>query len=737
TRIPPLLAADGPTILLQPRRVAARSLTRRIAAERGWTVGREVGWQIRFERNFGPETRLLVATEGILTRRLESDPLLSDFTTVVLDEFHERSVHSDLALALAREAFRSRDDLRLVVMSATLDATRVAEYLGCDVVEVPGRVHPLEIEYAPRATVAGAVEALLKSDSGDVLVFLPGAREIRDAEQELRSGAGRDLDVLPLHGGLTPEEQDSALQQSARRKVILATNIAETSLTVEGVSAVVDGGLHRIVRFDESRGIDELVTERIPRDSAEQRAGRAARTGAGRVIRLWDERDFLEAHREPEILRVDLAPLLLDIIAWGGDPHAFPWFDPPRPEKIDAALELLERLDAIDGRRIAPIGQRMQKFPLHPRLARVLIEAGPSRRAAALCAVISEPVSWRGGDVATDSDVLTLVDHIESLPFGVRRAAEEIGRIASAVLRGSSSDESDAALRRALFLGFADRVARRRSPGTDRFLMANGSGAILSRDSGVKSAEWIVAVDVDGGARRSGPEALIRMASAVDPEWLAPTGTDTGHRLADDGRSVTATRRAWYGRILLSESPDRPVPEVASGLLVDAVLTRPADARSEQLLRRLRFAGVFLDLERTVSTALEGVTSLPRGFDLLQLISHRDRKKLDQLAPESLPVPSGRNVHLDYRDDGSVIAPVKLQELFGLAETPRIGPNQVPVVFSLLGPNGRPVQTTSDLRSFWERTYPEVRKELRGRYPRHPWPEDPWNATPTARTKKR
>jgi len=343
TRVPPALMADGPVILLQPRRVAARAIAARIADERGWTLGREVGWQVRFERRFSTETRLLVVTEGVLTARLQTDPLLSDFTTIVLDEFHERSVHADLAIALARQAWRARADLRIVVMSATLESTTVSAFLdGCPVIDVPGRAHPLDMAYAPERSVAQAAADVLAATDGQVLCFLPGAPEIRRAMTEIQQKVGGAVEVVPLHGSLDADAQDLALRPSSRRRVVVATNIAETSLTVPGVTAVVDSGLHKVARYDADRGIDSLETERITADAADQRAGRAGRLGPGIVRRLWDPRDRLRPHREPELHRIDLSGTVLDVIAWGGDPRTLEWFERPDEDAVAAALALLD-----------------------------------------------------------------------------------------------------------------------------------------------------------------------------------------------------------------------------------------------------------------------------------------------------------------------------------------------------------------------------------------------------------
>jgi ATP-dependent RNA helicase HrpB len=738
TRVPPGLVSDGPVFLLQPRRVAARSIARRIADEQGWTLGGEVGFQVRFERRFGRDTRLLVATEGVLTRRLQSDPLLSAFRTIVLDEFHERSLHADLALAFARQAWRAREDLRLLVMSATLDAGPVSRFLGdCPVIEVPGRPHPIEIRYDPRRSMAEAVRSVVAGPGGHVLCFLAGVPEIRRTLAELGSGVPAAR-LLPLHGTLSADEQDRALAPSSERKVVLATNVAETSLTVEGVTDVVDSGQHKVLRYDASRGLDRLELERIPADSAAQRAGRAGRTGPGRVLRLWDERDRLRPRREPEIERVDLAGPLLEVLAWGGDPEGFEWFEAPPAERRQAGMRLLERLGAVSGRRLTPEGRAMQGLALHPRLARFLLAAGGGERAAAVCAVLGE--GWRPivrwDPETTDSDALAAADHLRDAPPGVRAAARELTQLAGPE---SSADEvsGDEPLLRALLAGFPDRVARRREAGSKRLLLASGQGAVLGNESGVREGELVVALEVAGGAAGVGPEPIVRVASRIERAWLEGVTVETEHRLDEASGSVRAFARDMYDSLVLGERPVPPDGEVAGAILVEALERRGLGEAADRLGRRLRVARIEFDLRASALAACRGQTSLPRLDDPESWLDPTTRARLDRMAPERLVLPSGRTTVLEYREDGSVGAAAKLQELFGLGETPLVGPGKVPVVFELLAPNGRPVQTTRDLRGFWERTYPQVRKELRGRYPRHPWPEDPWTAEPTHRTKKR
>ncbi len=734
TRVPPALAAGGRTILLQPRKIAARSIARRIAVERGWEPGREVGWQVRFERRFTRQTNLLVATEGILTARLQSDPLLEEFRTVVLDEFHERSLHADLALALVRQAARARGDLRIVVMSATLDAAPVAEFLDdCPIVEVPGRPFPVEIGYAPHETTTAAIRRRLDGDGGHILCFLPGAPEIRRLQRKLGEIPG--VRILPLHGSLEPSAQDAALARTDSRKLILATNLAETSLTVDGVTDVIDSGTHKVLRRDPSSGIDRLETERISLDSAEQRSGRAGRTGPGHAVRLWDPRDRLRAHREPEIQRVDLAGPFLEILAWGDHPAEFDWFEAPPGEATASALELLERLGAVSDGKITPLGKSLRRFPMHPRLSRVLLAAGGSAEAVAACTVLAERWSPPGPATATDSDILAFADRIAEAPHHVRATARQIERqLRELAIEPGTHDE--VALRRAIIEGYPDRVARRRRTDGDRLVLASGHGAVLTPDSGVRRAEFLVALDVQAGSRGPGSEARVRSASAIEREWLTPTRSEVVHTFDIQANVVRALERSYYDKIVLAER-DAPVdPEEATRILVDTIVVRGLSPSNEASRRRIKFAGLKIDLRRILSRACAGRTSVP-NFDLLDWLPFETRRDLDRLAPTEIAVPSGRKVRLEYREDGEVVASVKLQELFGLAATPNVGPAKTPLTLSLLAPNGRPVQTTRDLASFWNRTYPEVRKELRGRYPKHPWPEDPWSAEPTARIRRR
>jgi ATP-dependent helicase HrpB len=729
TRVPPALVADGPVILLQPRRVAARAIARRIAAERGWTIGREVGWQVRFERQFSKDTQLLVATEGVLTARLQQDPTLDDFRTVVIDEFHERSVHADLGLALARQAWIARDDLRLVVMSATLDARQVQAFLDdCPIVDVPGRTFPLEISYRPGAAIEEAViDAHAQSRDGALLAFLPGAPEIRRAADRLAPQlAAKGVDVLPLYGSLDAEEQDAALRPSGRPRVILATNLAETTLTVPDVVMVVDTGLHKAARYDPERAIDSLETERISRDSADQRAGRAGRARAGAAIRLWDARDRLRPHREPEIARVDLMTVVLDLCAWGAKPRAFEWFEPPPASAIDAAVTLLRRFDAIDaGDRLTAVGRTLVRLPLHPRLGRILLAANGAPEAARACAWLAERHVMPPRHGTTSCDLLATVDREQALPPHVVRVAREI---AEACRRAIGTEPitgiSEQAFRQAVLTGYPDRVARRRAPTGDRLVLASGSGAKLARESGVHDAEFLVAVDVTAGTSGPGAEALVRVATRVEREWLQTTSKEIRHEMTDAG--VRAWRVDRYDDLILSEHPVPVDPEAAAALVAEAYIKRGPTDEDRELIDRLRFAGAAED--ETFATLVRHASHGARRLDDVRLADHLPPEiaaRLDRDAPRFLALPAGRRTRLEYRGDGRVVAAVKLQHVFGLKQTPRLGRSKTPVTFELLAPNGRPAQVTNDLESFWATGYAIVRRELRARYPKHAWPEDP------------
>jgi ATP-dependent helicase HrpB len=803
TRVPPALfdaglAGRGQVIVLEPRRLAARAAARRIADERGGAVGDEVGYHVRFDRRCGPRTRILAVTPGILLRFLLDDPFLERAGVVIFDEFHERGLESDLALGLVRLVQQTvRPDVRIAVMSATLAAGPVAEYLGgCPVVEAEGRVYPVEILYEPRrqsqqwpAATARAVEGILDRTPGDVLVFLPGLHEIRQTARHLEAlAAERDLAVVPLYGDLPPGEQDAALLPQRRRKVVLATNVAETSVTVEGVTGVIDTGLARTLLFDAGVGLDRLRLTPISRASADQRAGRAGRTAPGVCLRLWSA----AAHRarpeqaEPEIRRVDLAGAILQLLAFGEtDLERFPWPEPPRPAAVAQGRALLRRLGAADDAGVTPLGRTLARLPVHPRLGRLLVEGhrlGQPGRAALAAALLSErdpfPREEGGPRHATRSDVLDRVEVLEAFERGAavpgsetlnRGAARSVLR-ARDQLRRSLRDGSldlahepavspDDAVLRALLAAFPDRVSRRRERGGRRGLMVGGRGVRLAPGSGVSESQLFVCVEVDAGQG----EALVRQASSVEREWLPPglIRTATEVEFDEAAERVSARRRVLYEDLVLEDEPaNLPGTEEVARVLCAAASRRPGRISPEPdspagvfrtRARCLRNWMPELELpaldeadEREVLAWLcHGCRSFAelRKADWLGAfrgrLSREQNLAVDREAPERLTVPSGSHLALRYEEGRPPVLAVRIQEVFGLRETPRVAAGRMRVLLHLLAPNYRPQQVTDDLASFWANTYPVVRKELRARYPKHAWPEDPLTAPPERRPRRR
>jgi ATP-dependent helicase HrpB len=836
------LAGGRAVTVVEPRRIAARAAAEYVARARGGLVGGEVGYRVRFARKGGGATRLWFLTEGVFSRDLARDPFLEEVGVVVLDEFHERHLQSDVALAVVRELQDTvRPDLKLVVMSATLDTDKLAHYLpGSQTLTSEGRAHPVDIQYedanhgrhvVDRVVAAIRRELVARSGRGgpggrraerlsgsergdplgprdrfpapdDLLVFLPGAAEIRRVATELASTADEDgVDVLTLHGDQPLDEQARALRRGPRRRVVLATNVAETALTVEGVSVVIDSGLARSMRFDVRTGLDRLRLGPISRSSATQRAGRAGRLGPGRCIRLWSRAEEVgrRDHDVPEILRVDLGRTLLELAAWGlRDPAALAWLDAPPLAAVERARALLTSLGALGpSQEPTDVGRRMLAMPVAPRLARMLVEAedlGAPSDGALVAALASERDIVRavrvfgaatgplGGGATRDwppgpSDLLLRMDLFadaaragfsatacERLGLDVRavRAVEHTRR-QLARRRDDADAASGETLRRCVLAGFPDRVCRRREQAGARAVMVGGTGVVVAPESVVRDAELFVAIDVDGGER--GSEARVRLASAVERPWLAevfPGSVTTERRVDFDagrGRAVARTITR-YCDLLLAEHVRTDVdPAEAAAALAEAVARDPLAALGdrpdvEQLLARLAFLGrampelslpedpgaLLADAVAALASGMRSLGELARADvpgALAGLLTHAQRSALERQAPAEWTLPSGRRARVRYARDRPPSAAARIQELFGLAATPRLAGGRVPLVLELLAPNQRPMQITDDLASFWRTTYAQVRAELRGRYPRHPWPEDPTTATPTSRARRR
>jgi ATP-dependent helicase HrpB len=805
TRVPIALldvipAAAGKIIMLEPRRLAAVSAARWMSRSLGEEAGGTVGYSIRFDSCSSSNTRIEVVTEGILTRRIQNDPLLEGVAMVIFDEFHERSIHADLGLALCLDVQRQvRADLKILVMSATLDCEPLSRLLGdATVVSSAGRSFPVEEIYLdnqhhgplPARVVAATLRALADT-AGDVLVFLPGAGEIRSCAARLAEAglAQRGISIHPLYGDLPFDQQQSAIQPGRQRKVVLATSIAETSLTIEGVRTVIDCGLSRRLRHDQGSGMNRLVTVRESKASAEQRRGRAGRLAAGVCYRLFSRHTYqaMTPHTPPEILDSDLAPLLLELTAWGvTDPASLSWLDPPPAAALSSARQLLQDLAALDGAgRVTALGGAMARLPLHPRLSRLLLRArdlGCPDTGCDLAALLSERdiVRRTPGGNTTGRNVTSVSERLEvfqewrrsdrvgeDADVGALKAVERVSgqlrRLPGISSKRSSSSCDTDSLCRLLLAAYPDRVARLREGGEGRYLLANGRGARLASAAAVTRIPLLIAVSVAGGDQGEG---LIHLAETIPEELLR---TELGQRIetreqidwdAREGR-IVAARGEFLGAVCLSSRAFTPGPEALLPTVVEAVrasglglLTRN-DAflqfQSRVLLLRQAFpadgwpdlsdAALLESLETWLAPAISGVRNAQQlaavncAAALLVLLDYRQRQALDELAPTHLTVPSGSRIRLDYCEGELPVLAVKLQELFGLADTPTIAKGRVAVLLHLLSPAGRPLQVTRDLKGFWDGSYHQVKKEMKGRYPRHPWPDDPWNAAPTRRAK--
>ena len=802
TTVVPLALLDEPwlagrsILILEPRRLAARAACARMATLRGEVAGETVGYRIRFDSKISSRTRIEVLTEGILTRRLQTDPELKNVGLLIFDEFHERHLHADLALALCLDSQRTvREDLKILVMSATLDGTAVAKLLGnVPVVTSEGRRYPVDVRYLTREppgplpqTVCDVVLDSLGKEEGDVLVFLPGAREIRRVQELLEARVASRVDVFPLYGDLPWELQDRAIQRSAdRRKIVLATPIAETSLTIEGVRVVVDSGYARVPQFDPRSGLSRLTTMRISRASSEQRAGRAGRLAPGVCYRLWSEttQRGLVPQSPPEIRAADLAPLALELAAWGvRDARTLSWLDPPPEAAFRRARELLTELEALDDSgKITKTGRAMVRLPLHPRLSHMLFAAQPLGLDALACdiaALLSErdilAGEWRRSvDFSQRLEALWAFrqhgrqgaqSHLAD-PSGcarVNQAARQFRRLLSVSESAHAADAGAAGL--LLALAYPDRVALARVPGEARYLLASGRGARLPESEMRLRQPCIVAASIDAGET----EGLIYSAAAVEIDALRQHFS--AHCRAEDVvrwdaqlQAVVARREERFGALVLDGRPlTHADPEKVRAAMLEGVRrlgveslpwTREAREWQARVLSLRRWlpgegwpevsdAALLATLDDWLGSYLDGVTRRDHlaRLDLRAILASRlgweKSRRLDEGAPTHVTVPSGSRLRLEYHPGESPVLKVKLQEMFGLADTPRVAWGSVLVTLHLLSPAQRPIQVTQDLRGFWERTYPEVKKELKGRYPKHSWPDDPWNATPTARARRR
>jgi len=787
TRVPLALLDAGwrqcrKTLMLEPRRLAARSAARYMAALLGEAPGQTVGYRTRLDTRVSAATRIEVVTEGILTRLIQDDPMLEDYAAVLFDEFHERSLQADLGLALVRESRQVRDDLRLLVMSATLDTAPIAQALGdVPVLSSEGRAFPVAVEYRPLPRnreltehVAATVLEALHARPGSVLVFLPGAGEIRRVARALAGRLPASVTLAPLYGNLRPEDQDRAIAPAPDgcRKVVLATAIAETSLTIEGIRVVIDSGLQRRAVFDPNSGMTRLVTGRVSRASAEQRRGRAGRLAEGVCYRLWSESEQqgLADFTAPEIRTADLAPVVLELARWGArSPDQVAWIEAPPQAHWDQARDLLQWLDLVDDQGgITDHGKAALALGVHPRLAHMVLrgqELGFGTTAAELAALLEERDLLGPGLGADLHERLRLL-HADPLPAGVDRARLKAVRQAARRLlpeAGQGAVPDMTVVGRLLALAYPDRIARRRPGPAPRYQLSNGRGAVLRDDDPLVRYDWLVAADLDGQAR----DARIYLAAPVEPadleQDLAAHIVEKEEARWDDQRGTVVARRVRrLGEVELAAWPLTPVsPELLQQGLLDALRRRgldslpwPQDARQWRarvaLLARL-FPGDWPDtgdaallqrLEDWLGPFLAGVRDWA-GFcrlDLLQALNtllDYGQQRLESLAPRTLTIPTGQRVSLDYTSGQGPVLAAKLQALFGWTETPRIAGGQVPVVIHLLSPAGRPLAVTSDLASFWVNAYPQVRKEMRGRYPKHPWPEDPFTAPPQQGTKQR
>jgi ATP-dependent helicase HrpB len=795
------LPEQGSIIMLEPRRIAAVSAARWMAKTLGEQAGESVGYAIRFDTKRSDRTRIEVVTEGILTRRLQADLGLEGVATIIFDEFHERSIHADLALALCLDIRKQlRPDLKILVMSATLECGPIAALLGnAPVITSGGKAFPVEEQYIAETSgplplrITSAVRTALKDTHGDILVFLPGSGEIRACERQLRESLDMDEDRVslhPLYGDLPFEEQERAILPSKdRRKIVLATNIAETSLTIEGVHAVIDSGLTRMLRYDPATGMNRLVTVPVSKASAEQRKGRAGRLGPGVCYRLYSKHDLhgMLPFKQPEILVSDLSPLALELAAWGvKDPHALSWLDAPPAAAWDTGLQLLQDLGALDASRsITSLGRAMARLPLHPRLSRLMMRAeelGHVRLGAYLAAILSEREIFRhsaSDPMFSEPDISERIDALRTGRKGtadgratdpaalraVERTSQQLQRLMPGKMSGVMEKSLDHdAISRLLLSAYPDRICKHREAGSRSYILVQGRSVRLSLDSHLVSSSYLIAVNVDAGEKTEG---VIHMAAPVTEELIrieCAGNIKTIRKVEWDRKAgrIAADEEERLGALLLSGRSFTPADDEAAPILCDVVRSTPGllsfgkEARQLQartgLMKKvfpeedwpdLSDEHLFVDPKEWLLSRLGNIRSAQglRGVNVLLALkaklSRAQGQLLDERAPLAVTVPSGSRIALDYSIGDQPILAVKLQEMFGLADTPTIANGRVKVLLHLLSPAGRPVQITQDLSAFWNTGYPLVKKDLKGRYPKHPWPDDPWNAAPTKRAKPR
>ncbi|MBI2381450.1 MAG: ATP-dependent helicase HrpB [Gammaproteobacteria bacterium] len=798
TRLP-LAVLDEPwlagqrILMLEPRRLAAGAAARQMARTLGEAVGETVGYRIRFDSKVSARTRIEVVTEGILTRRLQHDPELAGVGLVIFDEFHERSLNTDLALALSLEAQAAlRPELRLLVMSATLDAAPVARLLGdAPLITSEGRAWPVEARYLGRepeprtplaATVHAGVRQALREEAGNVLVFLPGVGEIRAVEERLRADAEPGLLVAPLYGELAGEAQQAALDEAPPgvRKLVLATAIAETSLTIPGIRVVVDGGWSRAPAFDPVSGMTRLTTQRLSLAAADQRRGRAGRVQAGVCYRLWTEgiQAGLKKQTEPEILTADLAPLLLELAAWGAEPNALAWLDAPPAAAVAQARELLQELGALDGQgRITGHGRAMAELAVHPRLAHMCLKGkalGQGDLACLLAGLLGERDIWRGGgfreaDVVLRVHALRALEAKRPLPAAADRASAYRALDAAKQhrrrleLRAEPRGDEEAWAGLLLAFAYPDRIAQARPGGRGRYLLSGGRGAVLDEADPLAREDYLCAAELDGQAR----EAKIFLAARLSRDDIE---RHFAERIAETERiewsardEAVLARREWrLGELVLkTEALKNLSGEVlarglCAGIRAKGLAVLPWSEAAMNYRQRLGFLhgkqpaewpdvsdqALVAGLEDWLLPYLTGMSRLSHlaQLDLLaalkSLLPWEAQQRMEALAPETVRMPTGSRIRLDYSPETPVLA-VRLQELFGEAQTPRILGSALPVLLHMLSPGHKPVAVTDDLARFWTVGYPDVKKDMKGRYPKHYWPDNPLEAEPTARAKPR